>query len=101
MLEITIPKRYRRTPLRYRLNPMAAAVALMSCTTVAAIAQDEYNPSVVTYGNHSWSDGSYRYTQGNHIVVTGVVIRVNEETGRLAVRSDGQRRYNVDTYNAE
>lgn len=86
--------------MRYRLNHIAAAVALMCCTSVAALAQDGYNPNAMRYDG-SWSGGGYRYTQGNHIVVTGVVVRVNQETGRLAIRSDSQRRYNVDTYSAE
>jgi hypothetical protein len=60
-----------------------------------------YNPSIVRYHDHAWSDGGYRYVGGERVVITGIVLRVNDDTGRLALRSDSHHRYNVDTYNAE
>lgn len=78
-----------------------ATVAAFACCTQSAVMAQGYNTSVVHFENRAWTDGTYRYASPEHVVVTGVVVRVNEDTGRLAVRSDSNRRYNVDTYNAE
>jgi hypothetical protein len=89
--------------VKFRLLPAAAVAVLACCAPLAAVAQDDgyYLAPPIHYTSRSWSDGNYRYTAGNHIDVVGVVVRVNEDTGRIAVRSDSHRRYNVDTYNAE
>ena len=86
--------------MKLRILAVAAVAAFAGCVPSTAMAQG-YNTSVVHFENRAWTDGTYRYASPEHIVVTGVVVRVNEDTGRLAVRSDSNRRYNVDTYNAE
>lgn len=77
----------------------AAVVALFGCLHSAAVAQDYYNSGDDGH-YYNQSDDGYRYAGGQRVVITGTVIRVNLETGRFAMRSDGNRRYSVDTYNA-
>lgn len=80
---------------------LAAVLAAAFAPTTIASAQQSDSPSYATDGGDSAAFRSTAYSGRNHYWFNGTIVGVSQSDDRITVRSDADRRYQIDTYNAE